>query len=127
MSFVLAALVVVGFALLVAALGLPGRARETAERARESLSVLRDPSLDDRSKERALQAQSLALFKLLGILAGGSLLAIGLPLLAVWGLEAMGVSSLGAVLGVLARVDFLAGTTVAGVLGYALIRRFGPA
>lgn len=125
MSFLLAALVVLGFALVVAALGLPGRAREAGERARESLSVLRDPALDDRAKERELRAQSVALFRLLGLLTGGSLLAIGLPLLGVRGLEAVGVSSLEAVLVVLARVDFLAGTAIVGTAGYLLFRRAG--
>lgn len=123
MSFLLAALVVVVFALVLERLRLPDRARETGRRARESMDVLRDPSLDDRDKESALQEQSLRLFRLLGILLGGSLLALGLPLLGVWLLELAGVSSLAAVLDVLERPDFLLGTVVVGVGGYVAYRK----
>lgn len=125
MSFLLAALVVVVFALVLERLRLPDRARETGRRARESVDVLRDPELDDREKESALQEQSLRLFVLLGILLGGSLLALGLPLLGVWLLELAGVSSLESVLGVLERPDFLLGTVVAGGGGYLIYRRMG--
>lgn len=123
MSFLLAALVVVAFALVLERLELPSRARETGRRARESLDVLRDPSLDDREKESALQEQALRLFGLLGILLGGSLLALGLPLFGVWLLELAGVSSLGAVLGVLERPDFLLGTVAVGAVGYLAYRK----
>ena len=125
MSFLLAALVVVVFALVLERLRLPDRARETGDRARKSVEVLRDPSLDDREKESALQEQSLRLFGLLGILLGGSLLALGLPLFGVWLLELAGVSSLNAVLGVLERPDFLLGTVVVGVVGYLVYRKLG--
>jgi len=124
-SFGLATMVVVVFALVLELLDLPERARETGRRARESVEVLRDPSLDDREKESALQDQSLRLFGLLGILLGGSLLALGLPLLAVWLLELGGVSSLEAVLDVLESPTFLAGTVVLGGGAYFLYRRLG--
>lgn len=115
------------FALVLERLELPDRARETGRRARESLDVLRDPSLDDRQKEEALQEQALRLFGLLGVLLGGSLLALGLPLLGVWLLELAGVSSLGAVLDVLERPDFLLGTAALGGGGYLAYRRWGSA
>jgi len=124
-SFLLAVMVVVVFALVLERLDLPERARETAARARESLDVLRDPELDDREKESALQEQSLRLFGLLGILLGGSLLALGVPLLAVWLLELVGVSSLDAVLGVLESPPFLLGTVVVGIAGWLAYRRLG--
>jgi len=124
-SFLLAVMVVVVFALVLERLDLPERARETAARARESLDVLRDPELDDREKESALQEQSLRLFGLLGILLGGSLLALGVPLLAVWLLELVGVSSLDAVLGVLESPSFLLGTVVVGIAGWLVYRRLG--
>ena len=125
MSFLLAAMVVVVFALVLERLDLPERARETASRARESLDVLRDPELDDREKESALQEQSVRLFGLLGILLGGSLLALGAPLLVVWLLELVGVSSLDAVLGVLESPSFLLGTVVVGIAGWLAYRRLG--
>lgn len=123
MSVVLAVLVVVAFAGAIGRLGLAERAREVGDRARTSLEVLRDPALDDDTKERRLQRQSLRLFGLLGVLTGGSVLALGLPLLGVWVLDRAGVASLAEVLGVLQRVDFLAVTTVVGAVGYLLVRR----
>lgn len=124
-SFLLAVMVVVVFAFVLERLDLPERARETGRRARESLEVLRDPELDDRQKESELQEQSLRLFGLLGVLLGGSLLALGLPLLAVWLLELGGVSSLEAVLDVLESPTFLVGTVVVGGGAYLLYRRLG--
>lgn len=126
-SFLLAAMVVVVFALVLERLDLPEKARETGKRARRSLAVLRDPSLDDREKESALQEQSLRLFGLLGILLGGSLLALGLPLLVVWLLGLAGISSLGAVLAVLESPSFLLGTIVVGAVGYLAYRKLGSA
>lgn len=123
MSFVLAALVVVTFAAVLGWLDLPERAREATARARDSLEVLRDPSLDDRAKEEALQRQSLRLFRLLGVLAGGSVLALGLPLAGIWLLELGGAASLEAVLSVLERPDFLAGTTAIGIGLFLIVRR----
>lgn len=123
MSFLLAALVVVAFAAVLERLDLPDRAREVGERSRKSLGVLRDSSLDDREKEEALQRHSLRLFGLLGILAGGSLLALGLPLGGVWALELAGLASLEEVLATLSRLDFLTGTTAAGFLAWGVYRK----
>lgn len=115
--------VVLGFAATIEALDLPSRAREVGRRGRECLGVLRDPSLDDAAKEERLQRHALRLFGLFGILAGGSLLALGLPLGAVWGLDLVGWASFPDVLDVLERVDFLAAVTVAGLVGYVVLRR----
>lgn len=116
MSVLLAALVVVTFALSVAWLDLPARAREVGARSLEGLDALRDPGLDDRAKEEALRRVALRLFGLLGLLVGGSVLALGLPLLGVWLLELGGVSSLESVLAMLERPDFLAAATGGGLL-----------
>jgi len=123
MSFLLAVAVVLVFAFVLERLDLPRHARETGRRARESLDVLQDVSLDDRAKEEALQEQAVRLFALLGILLGGSLLALALPLGGVWLLEQGGISSLDSVLGVLERADFLIGTTVVGLGAYLIYGR----
>ena len=60
-------------------------------RSSRSLAVLRDNFLGDREKEEALQQQVHQLFRLLGILAGGSALALGGPVGAVWLLGKVGV------------------------------------
>lgn len=122
MNLVLAMVVVVGFAVTIEYLDLPGHARDAGRRGMQSIEVLQDDSMDDREKEEALQRHAGRLFGLLGILAGGSVLALGLPLAGVWGLGKLGVGSFSGTLLVLERLDFLAGVTVVGLLGYLLIR-----
>lgn len=123
MNVVLAVFVVVGFAVTIERLRLPTRAREVSQHSTECLRVLRDESLSDADKEAALQERSRQLFRLLGILAGGSVLALGLPLAVVWLFGQMGVGSYGGTLGVLQRLDFLAATTVVGLLAYLLFQQ----
>lgn len=123
MSWVLALFVVAGFALVFERLKLPEHAREAASRAHQSMRTLRDPELDDDGKEEALRDHAIQLFRLLGILLGGSILAIGLPLFPVWLLDLTGAASMDAVLAVLERPDFLAGVSVAGCLAYLTVRR----
>lgn len=122
MTFALAAFVVVGFAGILHVLDLPAYARETGRRSQECTKILRDSSMDDRAKEEALQDQAQRLFALLGILGGGSLLAIGLPVGAVWVLDLVGIASVWDVFNMLERIDFLAGTVIVGGLGYALVQ-----
>ena len=123
MNVVLAVFVVVGFAVTIERLHLPARARDVSRHSTASLNVLRDESLSDADKEAALQDRSRHLFRLLGILAGGSILALGLPLGIVWLLGQVGVGSFGGTLAVLQRVDFLAGTTVLGLLAYFIVQQ----
>lgn len=123
MSFALAVFVVLAFAGVLEWLGLPDRAREVGTRAQRCLEVLRDGSMADAEKERRLQDQALRLLGLVGILGGGSALALGLPLGVVWLLERAGVASLDGVLGTLERVDFLAGTFLVAILGFLIHRR----
>jgi hypothetical protein len=118
MSFVLALFVVVGFAATLEYLNLPDHARAVGSRSRDSVDVLRDDALSDREKEEALQQQSGELLRLLGLLVGGSALALGLPLGGVWLLGRAGIGSFWGTIHVLERIDFLAGVTVAGGLGY---------
>jgi len=122
-SLALAVGVVLGFAWVLHLLSLPERAGEVARRSREGLAILGDPALDDDDKERGLRRLARRLFALMGILVGGSLLALALPLGAVWMLERAGVASLDAVLGVLERPDFLAATAVVGMGGWLLLGR----
>lgn len=122
MSVFLAAFVAVGFGVTIERLDLTQRAREVVTRAGECLDALRDPALDDDAKERFLQRQALRLFALVGILTGGSLLALGLPLGVVWVLDRLGAASFGEVMAVLQRVDFLGATFAVGIVGFLLFR-----
>lgn len=123
MNLTLAMIVVAGFAAVLELLHLPSHARDVARRSRDCLGLLQNDSLTDREKEEALQSQTKHLFRLLGILGGGSLLALGGPLSAVWGLNQLGMGTFSGVLRILQRLDFLAGTVVAGVIAYALVSK----
>lgn len=125
MSIFLAAFVVVAFAVTIERVSLPSRAREVGKRAADSLRVLRDPSVDDDTKERELRQQAVRLSGLVGILVAGSTLAILIPLFCVWLLDRAGVASLPEVLSILERLDFLVGATVLGFLTFLLIRWLG--
>jgi hypothetical protein len=124
MNFALALFVVMGFAAVIEWLDLPDRAREVGRRSSRSLEVVRNGSMSDREKEEALQQQTGELFWLLGLLVGGSALALGGPLAVVWGFGKMEIGSFSGTIDVLERLDFLVGVTVAGGLGYVLYRRF---
>lgn len=124
MNVTLAALVVVAFAVTLERLDLPDHAREVGRRAVESLEVLRDPSLADEAKEAALRRHAVRLFGLLGILVGGSALALGLPLAGVWLLDRAALASWTGVLAVLERIDFLVTVTILGLILYVIVRRF---
>lgn len=125
MSVALAVAVVAVFAVVIHRLDLPDRAREVSRRAGECLEVLRDPSLADDVKEDTLQGQAVRLFGLFGSLAGGSALALGAPLAAVWLLDRAGLASWPGVLDTLQRLDFLTATVVVGLCGYLVARRLG--
>ena len=122
MNLALAIFVVVGFAGVLELLSLPEHARAVGRRSQDAFAVLQDESLDDREKEEALQGHSRQLFALLGILGGGSVLALGGPLAIVWGLERLGVGSFAVVLRILQRLDFLGATIIVGLVGYLLVR-----
>jgi hypothetical protein len=123
MNLALAVFVVVGFAATLEYLELPRHARDVTRRGTDTLQVLQDSSLSDAEKEEALQNHARRLFVLLGILAGGSALALGVPLGCVWLLEKVGVGSFGGTMAVLQRIDFLVGTIIAGTLAYFLVQR----
>lgn len=122
MSFLLAVLVVFGFAALLDVLRLPTHARDVMERGQQCMAVLQNASMPDAAKEEALQAQARRLFLLLGILVGGSLMALGLPLALIWALGLMGLGSFSEALAILQRLDFLLGTILFGGLAFFLIR-----
>ncbi|MFO7917073.1 MAG: hypothetical protein R6V13_03210 [Anaerolineae bacterium] len=124
MNFALAAFVVLCFAATIEYLDLTTRVRAVARRSRQCLQILRDPSLDDRQKEEALQHQARQLFVLFAVLVGVNLLAIALPLAVVWLLGRMGVGTFHGTLATLGRADFLIGTTAVGIPTYLIVRRF---
>ena len=113
---------VVGFVALVKVFNLPGKCSEVLDLARASLTVLRNPSLDDAAKESALQSNAVRLFSLFLLLTAGAALALVLPTGLIWLLDLLHVVSLRAVLEVALSWQFLLATTVVGVLAWRLMR-----
>ena len=80
------------------------------------------PSMFGGDKERALRREAVRLFGLFGVLLGGGIVALVLPLGGIWILDRFGLASLSQVLSVLERLDFLLAVTAAGIAGYFLAR-----
>jgi hypothetical protein len=118
-----ASLVVIAFAVLAHYIGLLRWTNEVMHHARKATAVLQDSTLDDLAKEKAMQGAAIELFKLLGLLAVGSIIAVGLPIAAIWLADAAGVLSFDAVMAMLIRWEFLLAATVIGFAVFFLLQR----
>jgi hypothetical protein len=125
MNIVLALLVVIAVAGIVWRARLPAHLAEAVRGARGTYSVVSDPSLTDDEKERRLKEEAPRLIGLLGRIVMGSALALGLPIVAVWAVDRLGLVSLPEVIGVLVRIDFLVAVSALGVLVVWWVRRRG--
>jgi hypothetical protein len=122
-SVIGATLVVIAFAVLAHYIGLIDWTGEVTRHARKATAVLQNSALDDLAKEKAMQSAAIELFKLLGLLTGGSIIAVALPIAAVWLADAAGVLSFDAVMAMLIRWEFLLAATVIGFAVFFLLRR----
>lgn len=123
MSLVLALLVVAAFAGIVERARLVGHVRVATQRARGTWTIVSDPDLTDDEKERRLRNEAFQLLGLLGRIAFGSCLALGLPLGVLWALDGVGAVSLSEVLEILIRVDFLVAVSAVAILAAWWARR----
>jgi hypothetical protein len=124
-SLALALLVVAAFAGIVERTRLVGHVRVATQRARGTYSIVSDPALTDDEKERRLREEAFPLLALLGRIAFGSVLALGLPLGVLWALDGVGAVSMSEVLEVLMRLDFLVAVSALGILTVWWGRRRG--
>lgn len=108
-------ILVAGFAVIIERARLVPYTRKVIELSRQSVQALGNPALSDDDKERIAQSNTLAMIRLLGALLCGTLAALGVPLLVVWGLDRLGWLSLDDVLTSLARWDVLVAVSVVGV------------
>lgn len=118
-----AVFLVIGFVLLVRMFGLVGKCRHVFDLVQSSVAVLRDPSLDDDARERALQSHAKQLFGLFFLLTAGAVLALALPAGLIWLLDVLRVVSLRAVLEMTLSWQFLTATTLLGAAAWRLMRR----
>lgn len=123
MSVVGASFVVMCFALLAHYIGLFRWTNEVMGQVKESMAVLSNSQLDDLAKEKAMQSSAIKLFKLLGLLLVGSVVAVLLPFAIIWVFDAMGWISFDSVINMLMRWDFLLAATVIGFAIFFMLRR----
>ena len=122
MSLLGAVFIVIGFAAIAYLLRLPKYAGEVFTKVNSAMLALRDPDLGDDQKEKLLQQYAIRMFALLGILTGGSVLALTVPLGLVWTLGLVQIMSFDGVLETLVQWEFIVGTCVIGLVAYRYIR-----
>jgi hypothetical protein len=90
--------------------------------SRTTMAVMRDPGLDDRAREDAVQRASLRLMGSCASILMRSGLAAVTALAPIWALSALGVVTVAEVMEFLSRSDVIAGVTLVMVAGYATSR-----
>ena len=123
MSLMGASLVVIIFAILAHYIGLVRWTGQVMAHARQATAILQDSTLDDLTKEKAMQTAAIQLFKLLGLLILGSLTAVTLPLGVIWLADTGGLLSFDGVLAILVRWEFLLAATMAGFTVFIVLHR----
>lgn len=114
MNILAASFVVVCFAGIAHIIGLLHRTTEVIVVSKKSIMILRNATLDDHAKEKALQQHALKLFQLFGLLLFGSSLSLAIPFGLIWIGDFAGLISLKAVIDILMCWEFLVGVTIVG-------------
>jgi hypothetical protein len=122
-SFAGAALLVVGFVGLCRLFGLIQKSTTVIDVAKLALTDLRNPGLDDDTKEIALQRYAKRLFGLFLVLTLGGAGALFLPLGCIWLLEQLGVLSFDAVIDTTLSWEFLLATTLLALVIFWIVRK----
>ncbi len=112
------AILVAGFAVILERVRMVPFTQKVIALSRTSVQTLRNPSLSDDEKERLIQANTIAMFKLFGILLGGMALALLIPLFVVWVFDQLGWVSLPGVLSALTRWDVIVVVSIVGIIIY---------
>lgn len=116
-------MVVIVFAVLLDRMNIADHARRVTERSADSLNALRDPQLDDLTRERVLRGQAIGLLGLSAGIIGLSGIAVIVPLGVLWLMDLAGLASMPGVLAVLQRPAFLLVATAIGSGAYLVSRR----
>jgi hypothetical protein len=111
-----AVFIVVAAVWLALALKAPAHVREALIVSRQGMAALQDRALSDDDKEALMQKQSLQLFRLFFLILAVFAVAIGAPVVVLWGLGELGVLSFDEVIRTSISVKFLVGCTVIGTL-----------
>ncbi|GEM_PF-207975 len=107
-----ASFLVIGFLILFRLLNLMELARDSLNVSRSSLFEISRRDIEDEEKEKNLRCHSLRLLKAIAALMLGSVMAAGLPLVILWGLDIVGLVSLENTLQIASSWPFLLAATV---------------
>lgn len=114
------------FAVALSRLGVVKAASGAVAISRDTMGVMRDPHLDDRARENAVQRASLRLMGACFSILYRSILAVLLSLAPVWVFSALGLLTFAQVLEFLSRWDVIVIVTVVMLAGYGISKRLWP-
>jgi hypothetical protein len=87
--------------------GIVGVSAGVLSTTRDTLAIIRDTTLDDAARERAVQRASVSLMARFASILGRGALALAASLVPVWVADTTGVASFSAVLDLLTRWDVM--------------------
>lgn len=98
---------IIGFMIFMKVFGLVAKSYRVTSVAKSALDVVRDPNMDDRQKESATRQYSKELFSLFFVIAGASVVALGIPLVVIWVMDLANLVSLSEVIEGTITLEFL--------------------
>jgi hypothetical protein len=110
-----AALAVLLFAVALKFSGIYPLTLDVIASARAAARVMSDPSLDDDQREVRVQKAALHLFKRAAQIILLTVVVVGVPLIALVALDAVGLAELEAVFALMMRWDFILVATVVAI------------
>lgn len=123
LSYLGAAILVVGFLVLVRLFRLIHHSKHVLALAKESSRVMLDSQRSDLEKERFLKSITFKLLKLFFIIVIGSLAALLLPAVLLWQLDNWRLVPYQASMDLTLSVEFIVGISVVSILAYIIWRR----
>jgi hypothetical protein len=112
MTIAAAALAILLFAVALKYSGIYALTLDVMASARAAAAVIRDPALDDDQREVRVQKAALHLFKRAAQIILLTVVVVGIPLIALVALDAVGLAELKAVFALMMRWDFIVIATV---------------
>lgn len=123
MAWLGATFVAVVFLAVIFLFRLGGTAKKTLVDAQSAMAIIRDKELSEEEKERQTQRLAFVLMSRFLWLSLGGLTACLLPFAILWGAEQLVLVSVNEVLATLVSIEFLATSTVLGILLATLLQQ----
>jgi len=108
--------IVIVFFYLLKALKVIDNSYLVIASVKNAAGIMSNPEFDDYAKEKALQAESIQLFKYFFLILLGSLLALGLPLGLIWGFSQTSLMSYDSVIMTTLTWQFILAATFLGLV-----------